>query len=394
MGTAKLPTRKTEDWDVMFADWLDRFAMAGCDQAVTACLWRCPPLRRPYSKTFPRTKRRIRACNRFQPPGTTSPKLRARPCANGLVDVSSLQDVRTPASSSSAAGAASVGSFGSGASALLDLSAEPPRTKTSLQQPNAASTAALLCTFARLVSMLELKCITPTPLRPTTRRCAPRRRRQLSRYILGRAEIGQPAKLFEAKTHRRLSYELGVPRRLQRRCGKKHASWLWDTRCRNVTEQLEGGPVCSGPCLKFVATIASLSVPPIARLDNANCSPKGCLWRPLSGNDCTPSSNRSARQRLQRLIHRAHGEKSHHALHRETVSAEPRLVCDNTLDARASLAAQPPMAHDAFNWLDQLPSLVGRRPHHFDPTRTADIIHLPRWGLEHPSTPGLSPEPR
>ena len=125
---------------------------------MTARLWRCPALRRPYSKTFPRAKRRIRACNRFQPPGTARPRPRAKPCANGLVDVSSLQDVRTPASSSSATGAASVGSFGSGASALLDLTTA---NKTSLQKQNAASTAALLCTFARLVSMLELQCISP-----------------------------------------------------------------------------------------------------------------------------------------------------------------------------------------------------------------------------------------
>ena len=126
--------------------------------------------------------------------------------------------------------------------------------------------------------MLEIQCISPFPLRTTTRRCAPRRRRQISRNILGRAAIGKPAKLFEAKTHRQLSYELEVPRRLQRRCGKKEASWLWDTYCRNGTEQLDGGPVCRVPCLDFVATIASLSVPPIARLDNANWRPKGCSW--------------------------------------------------------------------------------------------------------------------
>ena len=54
---------------------------------------------------------------------------RARPGANEFVDVSSLRDVRTPTSSSSATGAASVGSIGAGASALLDLSDEPPRTK-------------------------------------------------------------------------------------------------------------------------------------------------------------------------------------------------------------------------------------------------------------------------
>ena len=69
MGTAKLPTLKTEDWDVMFADWLDMFAMTGgafaAEQAVTASLWRCPALRRPYSKTFPRAESRIRAAIDF-----------------------------------------------------------------------------------------------------------------------------------------------------------------------------------------------------------------------------------------------------------------------------------------------------------------------------------------
>ena len=64
------------------------------------------------------------------------------------------------------------------------------------------------------------------------------------------------------------------------------------------------------------------------------------------------------------------GAETHHALHRETVSAEPRLVCDSTLEARACLAAQPPMAHDAFNWLDQLPALAAGR----DRT-TAEYVH-------------------
>ena len=59
----------------------------------------------------------------------------------------------------------------------------------------------------------------------------------------------------------------------------------------------------------FVAAIASLSVPPIARSDNASWSSKGCSWRPPSGSDCAPSSNGSARQRLRKLIHRAHGEE-------------------------------------------------------------------------------------
>ena len=94
-----------------------------------------------------RAARSIRSCNRLQLPGTTPPRSRARPCANGLADVSSVETYGRPLA------ALRVQAQHLWALSVLaqapwrTLSAEPARTKRASKD----TTEPALRTFARLV---------------------------------------------------------------------------------------------------------------------------------------------------------------------------------------------------------------------------------------------------